>query len=420
MIPQEVEVSSSNSSNIHISLIKEPINAVNAIDPTSTQIPNSTNKTNETVCLDQTPIEYLKTNRFSPFFPSELRAVMQRECTNDLCFLLAREEANITQKIDELGTSRLAVLSQQWRDWNQAEHGVLNFSYAAINSIGDLSLCRMTTGIRVVGSWGCTESPPKPVNCRMQGPTYAKVIVISQRWGDNYFHAIVEGLPRLAAALDSLPPSENVREWQVHSMMHEKPLAAELAAFMGVGGIVGGDIFADHVLVPTPTPCGGHISGPIPARLRSRIHSRLPHMCWPAHNRLLVLFRRSGKRELANHDEVARAARRLWAGGTVEHGGEGTFRAQMELYAVAAAVLGPHGAGMTGMIAMRPGGAVAEVLPEAGNNRLNMCYATLAHVLGLRYYAVRAPGFDSSEKGTVDLAQLEALPLWTQKPPPGL
>ena len=199
------------------------------------------------------------------------------------------------------------------------------------------------------------------------------------------------------------------------------PLAAELAAFMGVGGIVGGDIFADHVLVPTPTPCGGHISGPIPARLRSRIHSRLPHMCWPAHNRLLVLFRRSGKRGLANHGEVVRAAWRLWAGGTVmEHGGEGTFRAQMELYAVAEAVLGPHGAGMTGMIAMRPGGAVAEVLPEAGNNRLNMCYATLAHVLGLRYYAVRAPGFDSSEKGTVDLAQLEALPLWTQKPPPGL
>ena len=72
------------------------------------------------------------------------------------------------------------------------------------------------------------------------------------------------------------------------------------------------------------------------------------------------------------------------------------------------------------MIAMRPGGAVAEALPEAGNNRLNMCYATLAHVLGLRYYAVRAPGFHSSFSGAVDLAQLEALPLWATTPPPGL
>ena len=220
LIPQDVEVSSSNSSSLQRSLMKEPINA---IDQTSTEISNSTNKTNETVCLDQTPIEFLKMNRFSPFFPSELRAVMQSECKSELCFLLAREEANITQKIDELGTSRLAVLSQKWRDWNQAEHGVLNFSNVAINSIGDLSLCRVTTGLRVVGSWGCSENPPKAGNCTVHGPTYAKVIVISQCWGDNYFHGVVEGLPRLAAALDSLPPSESAREWQVHSIRCRSP-----------------------------------------------------------------------------------------------------------------------------------------------------------------------------------------------------
>ena len=121
-----------------------------------------------------------------------------------------------------------------------------------------------------------------------------------------------------------------------------------------------GDVRAGRVLAPLPTPCGGHSTGPAPARLRSLIHARLPGLCWPARRRLLVLFRRSGARALANHDEVAQAARRLWRGGAVVvHGGEGTFRWQMELYATAAAVLGPHGAGMAGIIAMRPGGAAS-------------------------------------------------------------
>ena len=359
--------------------------------------------------------------RFEPYFPPKIRSLMKTECNSDLCSLLGREEVNVSQKLDQYGKALIANVTQTWTGWKPHVQIVMNASDVVVSPEGDITLCNGTTAITTVGSFGCREVPPTARFCNITEPAHVKVIVISQRWGDNYFHAIIEGLPRLAAALDSLPPSESAREWQVHSMMHRQPIAAQLAAFMGVGGVVGGDVRAGRVLVPTPTPCGGHITGPMPARLRSRIHSRLPRICWPAHSRLLVLFRRSGKRELANHGEVARAARRLWAGGAVvEHGGEGTFRAQMELYAVAAAVLGPHGAGMTGMIAMRPGGAVAEVLPEAGINRLNMCYATLAHVLGLRYYAVRAPGFHSSFSGAVDLAQLEALPLWATKPPPGL
>ncbi len=56
--------------------------------------------------------------------------------------------------------------------------------------------------------------------------------------------------------------------------------------------------------------------------------------------------------------------------------------------------------------------AVGEIVPEVGDNRFNMCYRILAHGLGLRYHAVRAPNFDSSGVATVPLVALEALPLW--------
>ena len=295
---------------------------------------------------------------------------------------------------------------------------VRNLSNVVVNSVGVVSICDGATLLDTFGSFGCREDYPFVGSCGVASPVYDKVIVISQGWGDHYYHAIIEGLPRLAAALDSLPPSESAGEWLVHCMLHLQPLAAQVADVLGVRGIVGGDVRAGRALVPTPTPCGGYASGPMPSRLRSRIHRRLRPACWPPARRILVVFRRRGARELENHDDVARAARRLWRGAVVEHGGEGTFRAQMELYAAAAAVLGPHGAGMVGMVAMQPGGAVAEVLPEAGDNRLNMCYAGLAHALGLRYYGVRAPGFHSSGRGAVPLAALEALPLWADPPPP--
>ena len=343
---------------------------------------------------------------------------MKTECISDMCFLLANAEINLTQKLDEYNVARMNSLTQKWAQWNLMDRVVRNLSNVVVNSVGDVSICNGVMLLDTIRSFGCRQNYSFVGSCGVTSPVHDKVIVISQFWGESYCHAIIEGLPRLAAALDSLPPSESAGEWLVHSMMHLQPLAAQVTDVFGVRGIVGGDIRAERALVPTPTPCGGYTSGPMSSRLRSRIHRRLSPPCRPAARRILVVFRRRGPRELGNHAEVARTARRLWRGAVVEHGGEGTFRAQMELYAAAAAVLGPHGAGMVGMVAMQPGGAVAEVLPEAGDNRLNMCYVGLAHALGLRYYGVRAPGFHSSGRGAVPLAALEALPLWADPPPP--
>ena len=127
----------------------------------------------------------------------------------------------------------------------------------------------------------------------------------------------------------------------------------------------------------------------------------------------MIVFRRPAARALANHAEVLQTARRLWTeGAVVEQAGNGTFREQMTLFASAVVLFGPHGAGMSGSIAMLPGRTMVEVLPELGDNRLNMCFVALAHSLGLHYYALRAPGFDSNGVGMVSIADIEALPIW--------
>jgi hypothetical protein len=136
--------------------------------------------------------------------------------------------------------------------------------------------------------------------------------------------------------------------------------------------------------------------------LRSYIHTRIPlrirlHGC-KGHRGIMIVFKRPAARALANHAEVMHTARRLWTEGVViEQSGNGTVREQMTLFASTVVLFGPHGAGMAGSVAMLPGRTMVEVLPEKGTNRLNMCFVTLAHDLGLHYSG--CPGLRPGHQG---------------------
>jgi hypothetical protein len=341
---------------------------------------------------------------------------MQISCISSLCELLARNESNITEMLDLYGAQREEDLKQKWLSGHRDSRNVLvrDLQHAAVNAIGDVTPCRDALFAGTIGSYGCSDAVFEG-RCDETLPELDQVIVISQLWGYNYFHAIIEGLPRLVTALEYLQPAESASAWLVHSMM-EQPLAAQVAEFMGVKDMVSGDIRASRLLVPMPTPCGGSVGGHRTIRLRGYIRARLPPEPLSC-RRTLILVKRAGTRALANHADVLLAVQRLWtAGPVIEHDGSGTFLEQMARFAAAAAAVGPHGGGLTGMVAMPHGAAVAEVLPEQGTNRLNACYAALAHTLGLRYFALWAPGFDSDGQGVVPVQELEALPLWPGRP----
>jgi len=64
-----------------------------------------------------------------------------------------------------------------------------------------------------------------------------------------------------------------------------------------------------------------------------------------------------------------------------------SLKAQWAMFADAYAAIGPHGAGLSNMIAMRRRAVVVEfILP--GRNDINLCYTSMATKLGLTYRAV--------------------------------
>ena len=363
--------------------------------------------------------------QYIPVFPPELLNVMKSSCISETCRVLSTTPADILpQALAQLGGRQ----DDKERHGHWIEQEVLDIGNAIIHSEGDVDICNDNSYVQKdIGSRGCKTEDPihlgQPCTISLSSPPAAhdQVIVISQMWGGGYFHALVEGLPRLALALEylnslSLPHNS----WEVHSMING-PLAIQLTDIFGVQNFIHGHSYAKRVLIPAPTACGGSLGGK-PTTLLSKLINMKIRRTLPIDNQLLlknnpstlIVIKRFGVRALKNHDEVVEKCKSLWkSGNVVEHLGEGSLLEQFTLFHSASVVLGPHGAGLANSIAMQEKSIMIEVLPETGSNRLNMCYAVLAYTLHLRYFAVRAQGFDSDGEGIVQVHDLESLPVWS-------
>ena len=354
---------------------------------------------------------------FNPLFPKDLLNIMQSECLSALC-------AYITENHDEIDfDAKLQILAKSdpafvllnhktlngWRDTRD----VIDISNAAVDETGDVAVCTSDNKVSsVFGSYGCKETVSSSSNQCDPVVPFDKVIVISQMWGEGYFHYIVEDLPRFFLALDYLAQhNESLDQWYVHHKI-SPPVSHQSALLMGVKGTIDGYVRANRVLLPRSSPCGGSMSGGRIRRLRSLIHTRFGFDN-NAEATKLIVFKRIGRRSIQNHDSIMSEASRLWKAGPVsEHAGEGSFIEQTQMYFTVAVLIGPHGSGLTNMISMRAGSTIVEILPEKGGNRLNTCYVSMAYALGCRYYALRAPGYDSEGVGYLPIESLTRLPIW--------
>jgi hypothetical protein len=98
--------------------------------------------------------------------------------------------------------------------------------------------------------------------------------------------------------------------------------------------------------------------------------------------RIYISRKKSGKRMVLNEDEVAALAKRY--GYTVLILEDLSIADQVNIFSRATSVLSIHGAGLTNMVYMKPGGTVIEIRHHEDNHMLN-CFFTLANTFGLRY-----------------------------------
>ena len=269
---------------------------------------------------------------------------------------------------------------------------------AFVHANGEINDCTTRDLFRSCGCGDC--SPAQQQDCpAIAVITVERALVITQFWGEGYFHLVVEGLTRLAEAMQS--HQSFFRGHQVYIHTSNAGSARNFLTILGMNYVASGTMLVTkQLLSPRPTPCGGHIK----SRHAIWLRGFLPLTKRPPNT--TVLIQRAGSREILNHHDLFHAL----PGDVKVHTGQETILHQLQMFTDAKIVIGPHGSGMANIMAMSENNSVVELQVAPANH----CYMFLAFNLGLRYHAHYEPGAVHDGKWSVDIAKVLQIPVFMQ------
>ena len=265
---------------------------------------------------------------------------------------------------------------------------------AVVNAVGDV----ISGDLKLV-PYTCSHDnlPTLPAEYG-ERPVYRELFVMTQFWGQSFFHKIVEVMPRVAPYVDFLRANPGI---EIHAP-EDRSQVSQMLQMLGIDPVrvVTGVTRAKLVYLPQGTPCGFPDARGI--QLLSRLlrqHVRSTAATThggggPPRNRLIYV-RRSGLRKFAVEAPIefvlrAVAERRRLNFTVFSDRPSPPLSVAAELFNAAVLVVGPHGAGLSNVVFCEPGTALIEGV--CNEPHVNMCYQMTAHMLGLRYHAVPSRG----------------------------
>ena len=261
---------------------------------------------------------------------------------------------------------------------------------AVVTSLGDV----ISRNFKLV-PYSCSQdieaSPPPSYQF---SPLYDEVFVMGQYWGANFFHMMVENLPRIAPYLEFLKMNPGIL---IHAQATDS-YTARTIRMLGLNStrLIKGTVRARRVYLSQATPCGfPHLQSLqiLSYYYQNYIHTLPEH---PKHNRQsLLLIRRSGSRRFTQHlrirEELEKVAMEFDLDFEMFYDNPSPpVETAMVMFHTAALVVGPHGAGLSNLVYCQPGTLVIEGVCNPPH--VNMCYQWTAHVLGLRYHGIGSRG----------------------------
>jgi hypothetical protein len=217
----------------------------------------------------------------------------------------------------------------------------------------------------------------------------APCLWVTDDWSHGYFHWLADALPRLYAARDA---ARDLVLLLPHGYERLEFVRSSLKLFRlgGVEHIGASEVYAcERLMMPTHTASSGNYNEPLTRELRDFIldaygvlDSRGPTREATASERLYVSRARAPKRKVTNEEEIVRVLGEF--GFRVVYFEDYPFEQQVRLVAGAKYLVSNHGAGLTNILFMPPGGRVFE-LRRKGERERNWFF-NLAAAAGLGYY----------------------------------
>lgn len=215
------------------------------------------------------------------------------------------------------------------------------------------------------------------------------VLIVTDHWSDGYFHWITEALPR-AIFLSRLTQCNHVL---ISDDIFDYPFVRESLSHVGLQPY---SAPSNHIVsvrtYHTGLKClstGNYW----PYHLTSLRYLLQISTTIPDHSRatskyspIWISRKKASRRHIINEHETLPFLRAY--GFKVVYLEDLSFSQQIELVRQASILAGPHGAGLSLMIAMSPGTTIVEVRSE--NDSINNCYFNMAASLGMSYYYAEA------------------------------
>lgn len=226
-----------------------------------------------------------------------------------------------------------------------------------------------------------------------------KAVWIADEWSNGYFHWLTDALTRLVAA-ESLLDGHVVI---LPKKLEKLPFVQESLKMLGVSAVFcTAHIRAGELLLPGHTAPAGNYNEPVLNRLRDRL---LDGRKAAPHRKIYISREKAPKRKVLNEDTVIALLRGF--GYEIHHFEDYSFAQQVAIAAETKVLAGLHGAGLTNMLFMQPGGKVLELRNQGDTH--NNCFFSQASGLGLDYFYLQNTG-TGKDTHTADVTvDIEAL-----------
>jgi len=236
---------------------------------------------------------------------------------------------------------------------------------------------------------------------------HGSVAVISSVKPDNYYHWMFDILPRIGILRQSGKNSDYYLVNTDTLFQQESLSLLNIPQPKIINPTKCSHIQADTLIVPS---LPGPLFSETPQELACKFlqSAFLSGFKKTPHRRLYISRSDAQQRRVTNESEVRELILPLGFDVLTLNGM--SFDKQVQLFAEAMVVLGPHGAGLSNAVFCQPGSTLIEFLPKSRS--FIDCFERLAGLAGMAYYKIageddparRSP--DMSEDYTVDISEL--------------
>ena len=268
------------------------------------------------------------------------------------------------------------------------QYGYVSLTYihviqnAIVNEKGDV----FVGNLKIVPQ-RCRQNLNPTIHEKIDMAVDEEVFTISQLWGNGFFHAIAEDLPRLSPWLDFLTENKNIKI-HVHT---NNGFLRRILLILGIdpSRMVTGPRRVKVLYMPAGTACGR--TAVFNAELLSmQLRNAIAGPVEP--RKSIVVIKRSTKRYFNSHNAIFKMIKDAVSGTDINvelFSDEKlpTLDETMAMFNRAFMVIGPHGAGETNLFFSEQGTVVIEGMCIL-RGQANLCFRNLMRVLGHRFYGV--------------------------------